>query len=295
MNSFSWSGSFVVVILLIESFVSAHNEEVKSILQSLWKLNPVGEQFLMEVSQKNLHNKLLTLSPHYPTKQEIFKVLYHSEDSPYTSISPSETCSLGQYVSYAQLNAHAIQDYILRKLNGPPQLMIEVGTFVGSGAIFAWAPLVEMHKNNENAVVLCVDTWQGDINMRLADEFQGYMNLENGHPTLYTRFLKRVVEFGKQDTIFPLPMASLVAARLLSMTHWIVDVIYLDSAHEIGETFAEIMLYFQLLRPGGLLLGDDYDAFPAVKHDVDLFVSLFRDEVYFEMIVPNEWSIIKLK
>jgi hypothetical protein len=40
-----------------------------------------------------------------------------------------------------------------------------------------------------------------------------------------------------------------------------------------GETRIELHLYFQLLRPGGLLMGDDYQDFPAVRADVDEFVS----------------------
>ena len=74
-----------------------------------------------------------------------------------------------------------------------------------------------------------------------------------------------------ERTIFPLSMPSIVGARLLARLPWIVDVVYLDSAHEKGETFVELHLYFELLRPGGLLIGDDYAMFPAVKHDVDRF------------------------
>ena len=50
------------------------------------------------------------------------------------------------------------------------------------------------------------------------------------------------------------------------------DVAYIDTAHEQGETLGEMFAYWELLRPGGLLLGDDYNYFPAVKYDVDAFV-----------------------
>ena len=35
-----------------------------------------------------------------------------------------------------------------------------------------------------------------------------------------------------------------------------VDAIYLDSAHEFGETFFELMLFWEVLKPGGVLFGD---------------------------------------
>jgi len=173
--------------------------------------------------------------------------------------------------------------------------MIEVGTFVGSAAIHTWAPLMQ-HEGN-NGIVLCIDTWQGDLNMRLGEDFQYFMSLTHGHPRLYEKFLQHIVQYELQDTVFPLPIPSLLGARMLRLTNWIVDVIYVDSAHEIGETFAELMLFFQLLRPGGMMLGDDYAFFPAVKHDVDLFAQFFANELsiefMFEKDVPIEWIITK--
>ena len=50
-----------------------------------------------------------------------------------------------------------------------------------------------------------------------------------------------------------------------------VDFAYLDASHERGETLLEVHLYWSLLRPGGVLAGDDYQLFPAVSHDVDAF------------------------
>jgi predicted O-methyltransferase YrrM len=90
-------------------------------------------------------------------------------------------------------------------------------------------------------------------------------------------------------------MSSITAARLIATLNWKVDLIYLDSAHEIGETFAELYVYFQLLRKGGLLIGDDYKSFPAVQHDVDLFCKYKAEELTFELIQENQWTIKKLE
>jgi hypothetical protein len=40
--------------------------------------------------------------------------------------------------------------------------------------------------------------------------------------------------------VFPLAMSSLTAARLLAVANWHADVVYLDSAHEQGETLLEL-------------------------------------------------------
>ena len=48
------------------------------------------------------------------------------------------------------------------------------------------------------------------------------------------------------------------------------DVIYLDSAHEPDETFLELTSCWDLLRPGGVLLGDDW-GWEAISADVTRF------------------------
>merc|ERR1712039_989061 len=86
-------------------------------------------------------------------------------------------------------------------------------------------------------------------------------------------FLDNVIYNGLTDTIFPLALSSVSAARFIAMLDWRIDAVYIDSAHEKGETLVELHLYYELLRPGGVLFGDDYDAeiFPSVRQDVDLF------------------------
>ena len=45
------------------------------------------------------------------------------------------------------------------------------------------------------------------------------------------------------------------------------EVIYLDSAHEAGETLLELQLAWSILAPGGVLFGDDWK-WHAVRNDV---------------------------
>jgi hypothetical protein len=41
-----------------------------------------------------------------------------------------------------------------------------------------------------NGVLMCIDTWCGDINMWLMDEFHKTMNKEDGNPKIYDFFIK---------------------------------------------------------------------------------------------------------
>lgn len=97
--------------------------------------------------------------------------------------------------------------------------------------------------------------------------------LQEGHAHLYERFLNRIIQADLTQTVLPVRAASPVAARMMGVLNYTVDAVYLDSAQEGGELYLDLSLYWDLLRPGGVLMGDDYMWFwPGVIHDVDLFM-----------------------
>ena len=56
------------------------------------------------------------------------------------------------------------------------------------------------------------------------------------------------------------------------------EVIYLDAAHEIDETFLELKCAWEVLPSKGVLFGDDWN-WDAVKHDVKLFAIVFASQI----------------
>ena len=208
--------------------------------------------------------------PYYPTRNDLV-AYFHYGDDPYAGLGVGENVDFaGGYVSYAERTSGLITEAVHKLLGGPPRFMIEVGSFVGSSIVHVWAPLVKLHPKG---VMLSIDTWLGDVNMRVLGEFKRFLQPVHGVPTLAHHMMRRMVFTNNTDVVIPLPLSSIVAARALSFCGFIIDLIYVDSAHEKGETYAELVLYFQLLRVGGLLCGDDYHGWPAVKHDVDLFAA----------------------
>jgi predicted O-methyltransferase YrrM len=167
-------------------------------------------------------------------------------------------------------------DILVKYLGEMPKFGIEVGSFVGHSAVY----LGNFLKKNEGTL-LCIDTWCGDANMILHKRFKSSMLNDDGDPKMYTHFLNRVIDNKLQETIIPFRMSSIAAARALKVLNYTIDFVYLDSAHECGETFFELSLYYDLLKNGGIIIGDDYITFPAVKHDVDLFCKMTSSEVIF--------------
>jgi hypothetical protein len=94
---------------------------------------------------------------------------------------------------------------------------------------------------------------------------------EDGRPTVYYQFLRNTLEQKLDDTILPVSMSSIIGARFLNTYQFRPQLIFLDSAHEQGETLIELALYWNILRPGGVLFGDDWN-WDSVRCDVKKFV-----------------------
>lgn len=169
-------------------------------------------------------------------------------------------------------------DLLLGQLR--PRFLIEVGSWKGGSARrIASAAVASIPAGGSLPCLLCIDTWLGDGGAWI-DRCVGWRDgllLENGMPQLLWQFLANVKE--SRDVILAWPIASITALRTL--THLILepshgvprpDFVYLDAAHEKGETLLEIQRAFELLHPGGVLVGDDLDWF-AVESDLQLFCS----------------------
>jgi len=223
----------------------------------------------------------------YPTRQGLLDLFHHGVD-PYVGLDVGDVTDFDGYHSYAQLDAPQLIPRIVALLGGPPRFVMEVGSFIGSGIVHVWAPLAKLHPQG---VVLSMDPWLGDVNMRVLPDFKERMKFKHGVPQIAVTFMRRMIHMNLTGHVVPLALPSLVGARLLELSRLTIDFIYLDSAHEHGETYVEACLFFKLLRVGGLLCGDDFKTFQAVRADVTRFTRDFGLRAHFP--AKNHWCVKK--
>jgi predicted O-methyltransferase YrrM len=167
-----------------------------------------------------------------------------------------------------------------------PAFWLELGTMLGGSAIVTAECVKQLALETS---ICCVDPFTGDVNTwlwekeaRARGEWR-YLKLSAGRPTIYERFLANVRQAGHDDILVPLPATSLVAMRLIRVLvdegrlSRVPEVIYLDAAHEPGETLLELQNAWQLLNPGGVLFGDDW-SWPSVRGDVRTFARTVEAE-----------------
>lgn len=162
-----------------------------------------------------------------------------------------------------ELNGGEIYPIVAQIVEGlKPKLAIEVGSWKGKSAIHLASAMCGA---GENVAVVCVDTWLGSDPVhawRFRDDpvwgMQG--RFKNGYPTLYYQFLANVMIAGYQDVIVPFPNTSHVAAGWFAHENIQADYIYIDGCHDEDFVYLDLVDYWPLLKPGGVMVGDDYSA-----------------------------------
>jgi predicted O-methyltransferase YrrM len=151
-----------------------------------------------------------------------------------------------------------------------PTRIIEVGSWKGASAIRT-ARRAMRHRSD--VTLLAVDAWTGVTpTLYLYPDFQDFFRWTDGFPAAYWCFLDNVLHDELTDVIFPLPMLSLVAARLLGYLDVTADLVFLDGDRDEAGVRQDLIGYWPLVRPGGVLCGDDFSpAFPGVQLAVERF------------------------
>ena len=169
-----------------------------------------------------------------------------------------------------------------------PQFWLEIGSMLG-GSIIRTANLIK--QMNMSTSVVAMDPFCGDVNMItwehhnfIAKTWRHIRN-EYGRSSIYDRFLANIYDAKHHDIVVPLVATSTVGLKSIHRLHLegrlsrLPEVIYVDSAHERGETLLELKTAWTVLTPGGVLFGDDFTAFwPGVVHDVEYFaIEQYKD------------------
>ena len=160
-----------------------------------------------------------------------------------------------------------------------PIFWLEIGSMLGGSAIVT-ASMIK--KQSLSCDVICFDPFCGDVNMWAWEKEKTEKNewrflaLRDSVPTIRERFMSNIITAGHDDIVLPIPVTATIGMQLLKRLRTegriseMPAVIYLDSAHEEGETFMELRKAWSTLRPGGILFGDDWK-WETVRNDVSKF------------------------
>ena len=161
-----------------------------------------------------------------------------------------------------------------------PKLIVEVGSWKGASAVHmaALAP---------DAEILCIDTWLGSVEayypLVVKQSIHTSLRAKHGWPQLYYTFASNIVRHVGRERVCPLPLPSSVAAAVLKRKALLADVVYIDGSHEYADVKRDLEGYWPLVRPGGVLFGDDVDQ-PQVLRAVE---EMFSHDTHYFYLMPE--------
>jgi len=191
----------------------------------------------------------------------------------------------------SHLTAEIVRGIIamLAHMGQEASLWVEVGSFIGGSAVTTAETVKDL---NLSTGIVCIDPFTGDVGMWSTRKAMRIManhpNADSalkmdqyGHSRIYETFLANVRKKGHNDIVMPLRISSISGLRLIQAL-WrdkriqvLPQVVYLDSAHEEGETLLEVRTAWNLLPAPGILFGDDW-SWPGVRGDVETFADQMR-------------------
>lgn len=163
---------------------------------------------------------------------------------------------------------------IIREFIGKlrPSRIAEVGVWKGRCVLNMAQYCRELGLETE---IICIDTWLGSPEHWLRRDNRNFyesLKIRHGLPQIYWTFLRNVVDDNAQDFITPMPMPSESAFHVLSRLNVSLDLVHVDAGHEYESVLADLKRFWTLLRPGGVLIGDDYHrGWPEVVRAADDF------------------------
>jgi hypothetical protein len=168
----------------------------------------------------------------------------------------------------------------------PNTTMIDVGVWKGQSTIFV-AEL--MRQRRLDGCIIAIDAFLAEEHWPADGRLFG--RHPGGRPNVYETFLDNVFYAGVADLVVPMPAQSIAAARVLAQRGVKAGLIHLDASRDYAETLRDAVAYWELLEPGGHLVGDDYGpSWPGVVKAADEFAAKMGLEL--EIISPK-WLLRK--
>ncbi len=151
----------------------------------------------------------------------------------------------------------------------PDVLALEIGSFEGRSA--CW--LLENILTHETARLVCIDPF--DLGKDLSGQYDTKELLATFERNVLQAYPKKVVHIKDYS------------ARALRKIEDSFDFIYVDGSHLAADTLTDGVLAWTLLKPGGILIFDDYDwpwqdkIYPnnGPRKAVDAFVSVMGPQI----------------
>ena len=157
-----------------------------------------------------------------------------------------------------------------------PHTAVEIGSFEGRSTVWILQNLLRHPESR----LFCLDTFEGG-----AEHHPGQTE------GLFDRFRANLAGAGVAERAEVLRGPSFDGLAGLVARGVAADFVYVDGSHDAPDVLADLVLSFRLLRPGGVMICDDYfwsrepqaeqDILNSPKLAIDAFTNIYRRRLEF--------------
>ncbi|NDD11596.1 MAG: class I SAM-dependent methyltransferase, partial [Betaproteobacteria bacterium] len=164
-----------------------------------------------------------------------------------------------------------------------PRRILEVGSFEGASATY----FIRRYGGVHALELHCVDSWEGGAEHALID-MTAVEQLFDANLAEAMAASPNAVHFVKHKGRSDQKLAQLIARGRANY----FDLAYIDGSHQAPDVLFDALAAFRLVRPGGLLIFDDYlwtgasqsegqaiDLLSCPKPAIDAFTNLYRQKI----------------
>lgn len=162
-----------------------------------------------------------------------------------------------------------------------PQKYLEIGSYEGRSICY----LIDKIGDLLDLEIHAVDTWQGGEDYQ-SKQLMATVAMSTVEATFKLNVQETIAAAKKKIDVFVHKGRSdKELAKLLDKYENYFDLIYVDGSHTTSDTLCDMVLSFKLLRPGGMMIVDDYlwhvDQNPDFrpKLAIDAFINLHLSKV----------------
>lgn len=141
-------------------------------------------------------------------------------------------------------------------------LFVELGAWKGRSTAFL---ATEIIIQGRNVRFITVDTFEG---VHTGEQAQAYSQFKD--QDIFRQFVKNINPVINSVLIFK--ENSAIAGQEFNLEEWgPVDALFVDASHEYVDVKADLEAWLPKMKPGGIIAGHDYEAWPGVKKAVNEF------------------------
>jgi len=143
---------------------------------------------------------------------------------------------------------YSIWRRVLAPLRDRPARILEIGSFEGRSAVF-------FLKYMPQSTIVCIDTFAGT-----PEENYVYRHMEQQMSAAEARFDRNIKPFAAR--VEKIKSRSIPALEALIAQNRRFDLAYIDGGHRYDDVMADSLAAWQMLRPDGIVIWDDYEWAP---------------------------------